>query len=282
MWEQRYGLLEPRRTATNIRYYSGEDLKKLLNVAMLLSNGHKISKVAQMGQQSLNEAVMRVQQEGGTHEAYLNMLKISMLNYDEALFRNVSRAYVEANGFSRTVQELYLPFLSQVGVLWLTDAICPANEHFISHLLRQTLYAQVDRMEVPTAEADAPLHVLYLPELEIHDISLLFVHYLLVAAGKRSIFLGSSVPFEDLMEMGKQFPLVHFVSYCTTVPSTTGVNAYLDQIERHFAGTPHTFSLGGKMFESAESTGVASVYGDGAGLASAILSGGDMAEAFKN
>jgi hypothetical protein len=282
MWEQRYGLLEPKRTATNIRYYSGEDLKKLLNVAMLLSNGYKISKVAAMGPQALTDAVMRVQQEGGSHDAFLNMLKISMLNYDEALFRNVSRAYTEAHGFDRTVRELYLPFLSQVGILWLTDAICPAHEHFISHLLRQVIYARVDSLPVPESQNDEPMLVHYLPELEIHDISLLFMHCLAVESGKRSIFLGASVPFEDLLDLAKQFPAIHFVSYCTTVPSTAGATEYVEKIQRHFADSPHTFHLGGKMFEGIKTTDAVNLYADGGAWAAGVLGGEAHATSHSN
>lgn len=282
MWEQRYGLLTPQRTATNIRYYSGEDLKKLLNVAMLLSNGYKISKVAAMGSQALADAVMRVQQEGGSHDAFLNMLKISMLNYDEALFRNVSRAYTEAHGFDRTVRELYLPFLSQVGILWLTDAICPAHEHFISHLLRQVIYARVESLPVPEARNEEPVVVHYLPELEIHDISLLFMHCLAVEAGKRSIFLGASVPFEDLLDVAKQFPSIHFVSYCTTVPSTAGAAEYVDKVQRHFDESPHVFHLGGKMFEGVQPTSTVHLYTDGGAWAAGVLGGEAHAQSHNN
>lgn len=282
MWEQRYGLLNPQRTATNIRYYSGDDLKKLLNVAMLLSNGFKISKVAAMGSQALAEAVMRVQQEGGSHEAFLNMLKISMLNYDEALFRNVSRAYIEAHGFQRTVLELYLPFLSQVGILWLTDAICPAHEHFISHLLRQVIYARVESLPLAESKPEVPVLVHYLPELEIHDISLLFMHCLAAEAGYKSIFLGASVPFEDLLDVAKQFPVVRFVSYCTTVPSTAGASEYVEKLQRHFADSPHTFYLGGKMFEGIKGSSAVELFTDGASWASGVLGTEAFSESYKN
>lgn len=270
VWEQRYGLLEPKRTATNIRYYSGEDLKKLLNVSMLIANGHKISKIAAMPAAAIVEAVQRVQQEGGTHEAYMNMLKISMINYDEALFHNVTQTYIAANGFQRTVQELYLPFLGQIGVLWLTDAICPANEHFMSHLLRQQLYGRLESLPSTDVLSNAPVYVHYLPEQEIHDISLLFFHYLCREQGHRSIFLGASVPFEDLVELGKQFDEVKFVSYCTTHPSTKDAPDYLANIERHFAGSPHRFYLGGKVFEGVESNDVVAVYSNGAALYQAL------------
>mgnify|MGYP003631599665 FL=1 len=36
IWEKRYNLLEPKRTETNIRYYTPEDLMKLLNIVLLI------------------------------------------------------------------------------------------------------------------------------------------------------------------------------------------------------------------------------------------------------
>lgn len=282
IWEQRYQLLVPKRTATNIRYYSGEDLKKLLNVAMLISNGHKISKIAQMTGRQIIDAVQRVQKEGGTHEAYLNMLKISMINYDEALFHNVTKAYTEAHGFQRTVQELYLPFLSQVGVLWLTDAICPANEHFISHLFRQQLYGRLDTLPESSAGQTDPLFVHYLPEQEIHDISLLFFHYLARVQGHRSIFLGASVPFEDLEAIAEQFPQVKFVAYCTTHPSTKEVGAYLNKIDRHFGGSSHHFYLGGRVFEGSTGNENAHVYSGGIELYHALYAEEEQVDADLN
>ena len=47
IWEKRYQLLSPERTDTNIRFYSDDDLKKILNVSLLNGHGFKISKIAQ-------------------------------------------------------------------------------------------------------------------------------------------------------------------------------------------------------------------------------------------
>ena len=57
IWEQRYGLLKPQRSSTNIRQYSDDDLKLLLNVSTLNRNGFKISKLAQMGRAEIEEQV---------------------------------------------------------------------------------------------------------------------------------------------------------------------------------------------------------------------------------
>ena len=123
-WEQRYNLLVPKRTATNLRYYSGEDLKKLLNVGYLIEHGGKISKVAQLSNEALIEKVRDMQMEEGGLSAVFSQLKLSMLNYDEVLFKEVVEEYSKDHGLDGTVLDVFLPFLSQIGVLWLTNTIC--------------------------------------------------------------------------------------------------------------------------------------------------------------
>lgn len=211
-WEQRYNLLTPKRTSTNIRYYSGDDLKKLLNVGYLIDHGSKISKVAQLSDQALIDRVQEMQMEEGGLSAVFSQMKLSMLNYDEVLFREIVDRYTAEHGLDKTVLDVFLPFLSQIGVLWLTNTICPAQEHFISHLMRQELHAAVSTSDIPVREDHPPL-VLYLPEREIHDISLLFIHFLCRLNGLKSIFLGASVPFSDLITVADQFPNAVFVSY---------------------------------------------------------------------
>ena len=269
-WEQRYALLVPKRTATNIRYYSGDDLKKLLNVGYLMEHGGKISKIAQLSNQALIERVRDMQMEQGGLSAVFSQLKLSMLNYDEALFREVVDEYAKEHGLDRTVLDVFLPFLSQIGVLWLTNTICPAQEHFISHLMRQELHAAVSDAGMP-ASADHPPIVLYLPEREIHDISLLFIHFLCRAHGMKSIFLGASVPFSDLLNVGDQLPNAVFVSYCTTHPSSSESAEYIELIEAEFAGTENQFLLGGKVFEGVDGSERVKTVTDGAALASLLF-----------
>ena len=269
-WEQRYKLLVPKRTVTNIRYYSGDDLKKLLNVGYLIQHGGKISKIAQLSDAALIEKVRDMQMEEGGLSAVFSQLKLSMLNYDEALFKQVVDEYTHEHGLDRTVLDVFLPFLSQIGVLWLTNTICPAQEHFISHLMRQELHAAVSHSAIPFREDHPPI-VLFLPEREIHDISLLFIHFLCRVNGLKSIFLGASVPFNDLVTVGDQFPNAVFVTYCTTHPSSSESADYVELIEAEFAGTENQFLLGGKVFEGVEGSNRVKTVTDGAALASALF-----------
>ena len=175
-------------------------------------------------------------------------LKVSMMSYNEQLFRETIDECIDRLGFGATVVSVCLPFLADVGVLWLTNAICPANEHFMSNLLRQMLFAQIHGADIPEANEDDTVLVLYLPEREIHDISLLFLHQLCREHGRKSVLLGQSVPFDDLLGVAAQFPKVAFVTYCTTSPAEHQAQAYVDRIARTFAGSDVTFHLAGNVF----------------------------------
>jgi DNA-binding transcriptional MerR regulator len=264
-WEQRYNLLVPKRTATNIRYYSGDDLKKLLNVSYLMYHGMKISKIADLGDEALIHKVNEVQIEEGGLSAVFSRLKLSMLNYDEALFNEIVREHSNEYGLEKTVLEVFLPFLSQIGVLWLTNSICPAQEHFISHLMRQVLNSAVDCLQ-EDLKSDAPIAVLYLPEREIHDISLLFIHFLCRKYQIRSVFLGASVPFSDLMGVAEQFPNARFVSYCTTYPASSEAQSYVNLVTSEFEGLDNKFLLAGKVFEGCTSNDVVTTVTNGEDL----------------
>lgn len=273
MWEQRYGILEPQRTSTNIRFYTDSDLKKLLNISLMNALGYKISRIAEMEENEIQEVIKQASQNQSREQHYLNMLKISMLNYDEELFYSVTEGYLEEVGVEGLFVQLLLPFMNQVGVLWLTSAICPAQEHFISNLIRQRLFSLIDALKHSEVREEVPM-VMYLPQGEIHDISLLMIHYMAKKHGYRSIFLGQSVPFDDLLEVVKKFPRVRFVSYSTTTPSTKQASQYLDRINREFQHTEAEFFLAGRVLEGVESPNkdFIHVYNDGGSLVAAIFS----------
>lgn len=272
MWEQRYGILEPQRTSTNIRYYTDNDLKRLLNISLLNALGFKISRIAEMSEEEILDLVKEESKNQTREQHYLNMLKISMLNYDEELFYSVTDSYIEEEGVEAMFVKLILPFMNQVGILWLTSAICPAQEHFISNLIRQRIFSLVDGLKRPEPRDEVPF-VMYLPQGEIHDISLLMIHYMAKARGHRSIFLGQSVPFDDLLEVAKKFPSVKFVSYSTTTPSTKQAAQYLDRINREFQQYNSQFYLAGRVLEDVVSPNDAfiHVFKDGGSLVGALF-----------
>ncbi|MFY7707758.1 MAG: MerR family transcriptional regulator [Flavobacteriales bacterium] len=252
IWEQRYGLLAPDRTDTNIRKYTDKDLKFLLNVSLLNNLGYKISQIATMSEDQMREAISRHAAAQQPEQHFLHMLKISMLNYDEELFNEVIEQYINENGMERTFKEVIIPFMKQIGILWQANVICPAQEHFISSMVRQKIFSQIDNLPLIPKTNYVP-HVLYLPELEIHELSLIMMHYLLKLRGYRSIFLGQSVPFEDLLQVYQRLGEVKFVSIFTTNPSTVLVPDYLKKITQIFAETGCEFHITGNNLQGIKS-----------------------------
>lgn len=87
MWEKRYTLFNPKRTSTNIRLYSDNDLKKLLNIITLLNLGHKISNLGDYSDIKIETTVA---------EAYINknnpiieLLLVEMINFNEFKFNRI-------------------------------------------------------------------------------------------------------------------------------------------------------------------------------------------------
>lgn len=245
IWEQRYGLLNPERTDSNIRKYTDKDLKALLNIGLLNTLGYKISKISQMSENEIAEIIRSQAENGKQDEHQLHVLKIAMLNYDEVLFSKIIDPQIAKIGLEETYRQTIVPFLNLIGLLWQAESICPAQEHFISALIRQKVLTHIETSspEIQT-NAARPL-VLYLPELEIHELSLLVLHYLFKKKGYKSIFLGQSVPLEDLKQVMSRLGDVDFVSIFTTSPSPLLLNDYLKKVAKLVEGTDSHFHLTG-------------------------------------
>jgi len=136
IWEQRYSIITPQRTDTNIRYYADDDLKLLLNVALLNKNGIKISRIANMSQHEIAEKVAAISEMNFEYDTQLDALTISMIEMDEYKFDRIVSTNSQQIGFERTMLEVIYPFLEKLSVLWLTGSINPAQENFISYLIR--------------------------------------------------------------------------------------------------------------------------------------------------
>jgi DNA-binding transcriptional MerR regulator len=259
IWEQRYGLLAPDRTDTGIRKYTDKDLKFLLNVSLLANLGYKISAIAKMSDEEIRRIISEQATQSHTEQHKFHVLKISMLNYDEELFNSVFEEHLNQFGMEATFREIIIPFMRQIGILWQANVICPAQEHFISCLVRQKIFAQVDKMPLP-ANKDAKPYVLYLPELEIHEISLVMLHFILKSKGYRSIFLGQSVPFDDLIQIQQRLGETNFISIFTTNPNSVLVPDYLSKIVSKFENLGCTFYLTGNNLLGLKSPDLSTIH----------------------
>lgn len=197
IWEQRYGLVTPARTDTNIRYYTDENLRHLFNVALLNKNGLKISKLAQMTPEEIAAKGAAIAQNNPNPNSQIDALTLAMIDLNEAAFEQVFVEYVGIHKFESAMLELVYPFLDKLRLLWLTNSISPAHEKFVGQIIRRKLMCAVDQA-VP--KPDSPVFLLYSPEGEMQELTLLFIQYLLRSRGMRVAYLGANVAVGDLKD----------------------------------------------------------------------------------
>jgi len=198
IWEKRYGLVIPKRTNTNIRYYSDQDLKKLLNIAILNRHGVKISKIAKLENDDLNNKIISVTSKLNDADSQIERLVIAMIELDENMFEKILTTSIINHGFEDTFLKILFPLFDKIGVLWQIGTINPGQEHFISNLIRQKMIVAIDGLVAPNNKPGQKSFVLFLPEGELHEIGLLFYSYMLQKQGHKVIYLGQMLPFTDL------------------------------------------------------------------------------------
>lgn len=202
-WESRYTFLQAKRTDTNIRFYTDDQIKKLLNVSILIKNGYRISKIDKMSNDEIHRIVTDLS-KNSDQEIDLKSLTISMIEMDENNFDTILGEKISKEGLLNTITELVYPFLVHIGVLWGTSKIMPAQEHFVSSIIRQKIFSKIDDLPLPSK--DAKRIVMFLPEGEHHEIGLLLASYIARDLGWRVYYLGQNVPtsnIEQVIEIAK-------------------------------------------------------------------------------
>jgi len=221
IWEKRYNLVEPKRTCTNIRYYDDDDLKKLLNVSILNRHGFKISNIANFSDSTISEKIYDLSQSENDDISQVESLVVAMIDMDEIKFDKVFNTTVINYGFEETVLKLIYPFFEKVGILWQIGSINPAQEHFISNLIRQKMIMAIDGL-MPNITDHSKSFLLFLPEGEYHELGLIFYHYLIKKYDHKVIYLGESVPLEALNEVSKNHKFDYIItSFTTPLPDQT-------------------------------------------------------------
>lgn len=242
IWEKRYGLIKPERTCTNIRIYSDNDLKKILNISLLNRHGFRISKIAGLSEEELNEKVLVLSQHSHSYGDHIDSLTSAMIELDDDRFYQLLSSSIMKIGFEETFIHVIYPFLEKVGILWQAGTIRPAQEHFISNLIRQKLIVAIDGALIHQKTSPRKF-LLYLPEGEIHELGLLFYQYLIIRRGHKTLYLGPSVPQKDLEEIYKMYHPDFLVSFFVTQIEPKELRQYIDFIGSSFSSS-HFFLSG--------------------------------------
>jgi len=230
IWEKRYQLLEPNRTDTNIRYYDADNFLKLLNINLLYKNGYKISKIAEFSEPLLFLKAKELVNADAIEEGALNSFKVAMLNFDTVLFNDTYTKLLGHKTFREVFLDVFIPLLDHIGNLWQTKSIKPIHEHFISNLIIQKLQSNIEQNQSVTHSIKNKTFVLYLPQNEIHELGLLFLHYELTLRGFHSIYLGQNISKENIVDLREFYVNIHFISYFTVEPRQENLMIYLQDV----------------------------------------------------
>lgn len=240
IWEKRYGVLEPMRTDTNIRVYDTRNLQKLLNINTLNTFGYKISNIAKLPEERLIEMVREILTSKTLADHVLRDFKLAMMNFNAKLFIDTYNNLLASKPFRDIFYECFMPLLEEIGNLWQTGTISPAHEHFISNLVKQKVMVNLEKLQVIEPKHMERTYVLYLPEGEVHEIGLMLLNYELLYRGYETIYLGESVPMEDIKNIKKMFSNITFVTYITVESSTGDTNAYVEDLKKEIINDEQT------------------------------------------
>lgn len=232
IWEKRYNILEPDRSETNIRNYDLNALQKILNVSYLNNIGIKISAISSMNDAEIEEQVKLNSQRSNNKAHAVQDLKLAMVNFDKDLFNAVYQRTLDSSNFSSVFYNLFVPFLEELGYLWQSKTINIAHEHFISHLIKQKLLANLEKVQYKETHHTEKVFILYLPENELHDLGLLFLNYELLVRGYKTIYLGASMDLKSLPYFKNKSAQPVYITYLTVQPSEKQLASFLTKFNR--------------------------------------------------
>jgi MerR family transcriptional regulator, light-induced transcriptional regulator len=193
VWERRYNIVSPQRTGTNRRRYGDEELRRIINISILRRNEFKISEIAGFSSSEIEQKVAFLSKEVFHSDTQIDSIVVSMIEHNEKAINDILVRLMMNRGIEETMETVVFPFLKRIGVMWQTGSADVGSEHFISNLLRQKLIASIDTLS-PVAKPERKKVILFLPENELHEIGLLYFHYLIKKMGHESVYLGQTTP----------------------------------------------------------------------------------------
>ena len=250
IWEKRYQLLKPQRSNGNIRYYDTYSLLKLLNVSLLNKNKYKISKIAELSDDAIVLIAREISSKSAVVDDGVNSFKMAMFSFDQSLFNQTYNQFLINKTFRELFVDVFVPLLNQIGLMWQTNALTIAHEHFISSLITQKIQVNTEKVQQNVLVDDSEVYVLFLPENEIHELGLLYLNYEMSLRSKKTIYLGQSMPLENLKILMSTYPKIVFVSSFTVSPVPAKLTSYLETMDGLLSGTNHSFQVFGFRVEN--------------------------------
>ena len=199
IWEQRYGLLEPKRTDTNIRYYNEDDLKKILNINLLYNSGYKISKIALLSEEEIiEEAKSFILVTETDKQSEIDAITMLILDFKGSAIKKTLGVELAKTKLDNMYEDLVLPLLKKIGQLWQVNSINIIHEHYFSNIFREFLISNIEAIKTKPDPLKSAL--LFLHDHEEHEFGILIYYYILKSNGYNCHYFGQKVPVKEVTE----------------------------------------------------------------------------------
>jgi len=236
IWEQRYNALKPNRSDGNTRYYDDTQLRRLLNIVSLMDNGHKVSTLCSLADEDLFFLVsnQNTSKTSESTEYFISQLIAAGINYNTEYFEFIFSECLVKFGMKDAYMKVIYPMMERIGLMWATDSLPTAHEHFIINIVRQKLLSVLDSTAEPDSESESWL--LFLPENEFHEIGLIFAHLLIRLSGKKVIYLGSNIPVESVISAMHNIKPDNLLLFLVHYDLPEQIQKSLDKLNASFKG----------------------------------------------
>jgi DNA-binding transcriptional MerR regulator len=252
-WEQRYGLLQPARSAGGFRLYTTADEDRIRSMRRHLDAGISAAQAARL---TLAE---RPRGAGGEDESAVGQLTSDLTEALDRLDEPGAHAAVDgllARFTLRTVlRDVLLPYLHELGERWERGEASVAEEHFASNVLRGRLLG----LARAWGQSAGPRAVLACAPGELHDLPLIMFGLALAERGWSITYFGADTPIATIQEALEDVEPRLVVVSATTSRRLRGAQAQLTELARH---VPIALAGAGATERLARATGASLLQGD--------------------
>jgi DNA-binding transcriptional MerR regulator len=230
--EQRYKLVLPKRNDSLHRYYDIKELKKLLHISSLHKSGIAISRLATLTQQQVVELVKKTQ-AGKTHYfIFINQLIEAALDFNEYEFMSALKSMDHMVGLKNSIADVCYPYLVRITQLSATWPLLQAMNHFSTHLIQNHIITETEKLVLE--KSPKPGIILFSPNQEKPELSLLFIHYLLKKNGWKVFYLGLNTNLDIPESMMHLLHINTLYLHFTANPQAPEADDYFERICKKF------------------------------------------------
>lgn len=233
VWERRYGLLNPRRTAGNIRLYSSVDEAR---VRLMKRHIRDHIPAAQAAELALAARLPIGQGRGGSvleREAQraAGELRAALERFDEAAGEQALQELLCEYSATAVIRDVLIPYLRQLGDRWAASHTGVAQEHFASNFLQARLLALARGWD----RGLGPRVLLAGAPDDQHTLALISFGIALHQLGWRIVYLGAATPLEVLSETAEHVEPELIVISTSLTGSLTARATELQAVTQHWS-----------------------------------------------